>query len=216
MGWTSYHAEHYKKGTIDRKKECDEYWEGGLNRGHFKVLKSAMVGSTYYAAVQILKEYVGKDNDNNDIYKDVENGQVFGIIFLTSVNMKDYHNFSYKPMDETMGPYQYNCPIGILKLLPETDNEYAKEWRRKCYEQHDKNKNPDSLNKLPVGTVIKVIMPFNTKRCEEGQEVYLVKEDKIGKRTKWFMKDSYIYFTQGLMKTISEYNYEIVQRGGDK
>ena len=30
-----------------------------------------------------------------------------------------------------MHPYQYNCPISILNLLPETDSEYAKEWRRK-------------------------------------------------------------------------------------
>ena len=215
MGWTSQHADYYKKGIVDRKRECDAYWEEGLNRGHFKVLKSAMVGSTYYAAVQVLKEYVGKENEV-DIYKDIKNGPIFCVIFLTSVDMKDYYNFSYKPMDETMGPYQYKCPISILKLLPETDNEYAKEWRRKCYEQHDRNKNPNSLNKLPVGTVIKVIMPFDTRRCKEGQEVYLVKEDKIGKRIKWFMKDSYIYFTQGLMKSISEYGYEIIQRGGER
>ena len=57
MGWTSYNAQYYKNGTVDRKKECDEYWEGGLNRGHFKVLKSTMVGSTYYAAVKILKSF---------------------------------------------------------------------------------------------------------------------------------------------------------------
>lgn len=215
MGWTSTHADYYKKGTVDRKRECDAYWEEGLNRGHFKILKSSMVGSTYYAAVQVLKEYVGNENDV-DIYKNIENGPIFCVIFLTSVAMKDYYNFSYKPMDETMHPYQYNCPIGILKLLPETDNEYAKEWRKKCYEQYNKNKNPDSLKKLPVGTVIKVIMPFDTLRCKEGQEVYLVKEDKIGKRIKWFMKDSYIYFTQGLMKSISEYGYEIIQRGGER
>ena len=43
MGWTSFNAQYYKNGTVDRKKECDEYWEGGLNKGHFKVLKSAMI-----------------------------------------------------------------------------------------------------------------------------------------------------------------------------
>ena len=37
MGWTSQHADYYKKGTIDRKRECDAYWEEGLNKGHFKI-----------------------------------------------------------------------------------------------------------------------------------------------------------------------------------
>lgn len=23
MGWTSYHATHYKRGRVDRKAECD-------------------------------------------------------------------------------------------------------------------------------------------------------------------------------------------------
>ena len=55
MGWTSYHANYYKKnGEIDRKAECDAYWQEGLKRGHFKVLRSSMVGSTYYAAVKPL------------------------------------------------------------------------------------------------------------------------------------------------------------------
>ena len=48
MGWTSYHATHYSKtGTIDRKAECDGYFMEGLNRGHYRVEKSAMVGSVY-------------------------------------------------------------------------------------------------------------------------------------------------------------------------
>jgi hypothetical protein len=212
MGWISYQAQYYKNGTVDRKKECDEYWEGGLNRGHFKILKSTMVGSTYYAAVQVLKEYVGKDKDNNDIYKDVEDGQVFGIIFLTSINMKDYHNFSYKPMDETMGPHRYDCPISILRLLSETDNEYALKWRQKCWDNHNQKKNPNGIHKLPEDSVIKVIMPFDTTYCKEGQEVMLFKK-KWGKRSKWFMKNTNVYFTQGLMKCVTENGFEIIQRG---
>ncbi len=40
MGWTSYHATHYKPGgSIDRKAECDEYFMGGLNVGHYQILK---------------------------------------------------------------------------------------------------------------------------------------------------------------------------------
>ena len=136
MGWTSYHATHYKNGKIDRKAECDAYFMDGLNKGHFEVLKSAMVGSTYYAAVQGIVKNVGKNESGENIYEPLPENErtTFGIVFLTSTDRKDYFNFSYKEMSESMGPYSYDCPKGILDLLSPTDNEYANEWRKACYE----------------------------------------------------------------------------------
>ena len=78
-------------------------------------------------------------------------------------NMKDYYNFAYKDMDESYGPCQCDCPKGILDLLSPTENEYALQWRKACYENIVKKRNPNGFNKLPVGTVIKVVMPFDTK-----------------------------------------------------
>lgn len=49
MGWTEYVATQYKNGTVDRKAECDILFDGSKS----KVLKSRMVGSTYYAAIQV-------------------------------------------------------------------------------------------------------------------------------------------------------------------
>ena len=211
MGWTSYHATHYKKGKIDRKAECDAYFMEGLNKGHFNVLKSAMVGSTYYAAVQPMLKSNGKNENGEYIYEPIPENErtTFGIVFLTSADSKDYYNFSYKDMDESMGPYESECPKGILDLLSPTDNEYAKQWRARCYENIAKKKNPNSLNKLPEGTVIKVKLPFDTQRYSEGTEVTLTKR-KWGKQYKWFT--SYCYFTRGLMKAL-EGHYEIIQRG---
>lgn len=137
MGWTSYHASHYKNGKIDRKAECDAYFKEGLNQGHYKVLKSVMYGSVYYAAVQTLKKYIGKNEDGTFIYEDLPESEkrIFAVVFLTSIDEKDYYNFSYKDMDEACGPCAYDCPKSILKLLPETENEYALEWRKKCKEK---------------------------------------------------------------------------------
>lgn len=45
MGWTEYLATHYKNGTVNRKAECDVLFDNSKT----KVLKSRMVGSTYYA-----------------------------------------------------------------------------------------------------------------------------------------------------------------------
>ena len=104
MGWTGYHATHYKNGKVDRKAECDAYFMEGLNRGHFNVLKSSMVGSTYYAAVSPLKKSNGKDDNGNYIYVDIPENEriVFGVVFLTSTDAKDYYNFSYKDMGKLL------------------------------------------------------------------------------------------------------------------
>ena len=54
MGWTSYEATYFKKnGDIDRKAECDAYFMRD-NAGHYKVVKSSMKGTVYYAAVTTL------------------------------------------------------------------------------------------------------------------------------------------------------------------
>lgn len=221
MGWTSYRATHYKwvgKGTkrsyvVDRKAECDAYFMEGLNRGYYDVLKSSMVGNVYYAAVKPLQRY-SKDDDGNEIIVDIPTNEqrVFGVVFLTSTDSKDYFNFSYKEMDETVGPCYYDCPKGILDLLTPTDSEGANNWRAKCREQLEKKKNPNSLSKLPIGTLIKVTMPFDTKYFSEGKVVELQKRTNFGSdRTSWYA-NGYIRFTASLMKQLEEH-YEVIKRG---
>ena len=163
MGWCSYHAEHYKRSgknrVVDRKAECDAYFMDGLNKGHFKVLKSSMVGTTYYAAVKSLKKAI-KDKQGNIEYVDLpENEQgVWAAIFLTSTDMKDYYNFSYKDMDETCGPCHNECPISILKLLTKTESKYANDWRQACWDYHNKKKNNlNDISKLRVGSKVKFV-----------------------------------------------------------
>ena len=169
-----------------------------------------MVGSTYYGAIQRLVKYAGNNEKGERIYvpRSENEKSIFAAIFLTSTDAKDYYNFSYKEMDETVGPCYYDCPKGILDLLTPTNNEWANNWRTKCREQLEKKKNPNSLNKLPEGTVIQVTMPFDTRRYREGDVVKLTKA-KWGKRCKWFA--SSCYFTQGLMKSL-EGHYEIIKR----
>lgn len=211
MGWTSYHATHYKKGKIDRKAECDAYFMEGLNQGYYDVLKSSMVGSVYYAAVKPLKKYGGKGENDERIIVDIpiDEQRVIGVVFLTSTDSKDYFNFSYKEMSEASGPCYYDCPKGILDLLTPTDSEWANNWRTKCREELEKKKNPNSLSKLPEDTVIQVTMPFDTRFYKEGDVVKLTKV-KYGKRCKWFT--SHCYFTQSLMKQLEEH-YEVVKKG---
>lgn len=208
MGWTSYHVEptynsKIKKYTVDRKAECDKLFNTNMVSldnndviGKFEVLKSYMVGSTYYAAVKRTK--FATENEPED-------SLVFAAIVLTSVNNKDYYNFSYKDMDETVGPCQYGCPKSILDLLTPTKSKYANEWRERCYKVIEEKKNPNALGNLPVGSEIKYTN-------HNGEEVVLFKHSAAYqfKRSFWMLKNRYGYMSP---KQIPD-NYEVIKRGG--
>ena len=86
-----------------------------------RVLRSALVSMrTYYAAVEVLR--LDKPRE------------VFAVVCLVKYNPRDREGyiFGYKDMDETMGPYESECPVAVLDLLTPTDNQYALEWRARC------------------------------------------------------------------------------------
>jgi hypothetical protein len=195
MGWLEYHAEHYKNGKVDRKAEMDSKYNWEDESRKVEVLKSSMVGSTYYAAVKSFNKTNGYEC-------------VTAAICLTSTNNKDYYNFAYKGMDESCGPYRYDCPKGILDLLTPTENEFAKEWRKACYENLAKKKNPNSLGRLPVGSKIKYTLPYDTTHRKAGTELILTKVQKAWSNRSYWTDYYYRYSS----KMIGD-NYEIIQRG---
>ncbi len=90
------------------------------------VLKSKIVrNSVYYAAVERLI------SDNSD-------HEVFALICLIHYDRHDHDGyiFGYKDMDESMQPYEYDCPESILKLLTQTESANALAWRAKCRERN--------------------------------------------------------------------------------
>lgn len=164
MGWTGYYATHYKgNGSIDRKAECDAYFERSPEV--YKILKSSMVGTVYYAAIQKIGKYESVDENGKWTCKPIENPYTFAAVFLTQVNGNE---FMYKDMDETVGPFQRDCPASILNLLSPTDDEYSLKWRKGCRENIEKKKDPNALANLPIGAEIKYV---NWK----GDEIRLVK-----------------------------------------
>lgn len=207
MGWTSYHATHYKKGKVDRKVECDTYFMEGLNKGHFKVLKSSINGRVYYAAVKNLTKYIGQDEDGKDIYVPEENGRVWAAVFLTSVDNRSYYNFSYKPMDESCGPGYYDCPASILKLLDKTDNDYATEWRNHCWENIQEKKNQNALHNLPIGSKIEFKSENDmASGIKKGDTVCLVKYKNSRKNSKAFWANGHYRWSSRLIPK----NYRVI------
>lgn len=206
MGWTSYHVEPmYKNGkrVIDRKVECDNTcnWtyrdENGKLLSKGEVLKSAMVGSTHYAAVRVTK-YAADEVP--------EFTRVYAAVTLTYVDNEHWHNFGYKPMSESMGPYQCKCPKSILDLLSPTDNEYALAWRENCRRNIEEKKNPDTPTNLPIGSIIRF-------KRSDGTEVEIFKSKPMYqfKRPFWKVCRKAEYVPASRIPK----EYEIIRRGGN-
>ena len=162
MGWDESFAHHWKNGKIDRKAECDARFTFKTEKQEVSVLKSSMVGSTYYAAVQV---------------KTPEETTVIGGVILTGIRGP---YIAMKVLEETCGPTERKCPKSILKLLTPTQSEWANEWRRDCLAYHDKKerekKDKFSLKNLPIGTTIDFIAPYDTSACKKGEHVFLEKK----------------------------------------
>lgn len=184
MGWTSYEATYFKKnGDIDRKAECDAYFMRD-NAGHYKVLKSSMKGTVYYAAVTTLTKYIGKDENGKSMYESIpeDKQEVWADVFLTRTEEGRY--FHYKDQDETAGPYEDHCPKCILDLLSNTDHELALDWRKRCRKNIQKSNKLSKLDRLKNGSVIRFpsILSF-TNGINVGDEMTLTKINR-----KWIYK----------------------------
>lgn len=188
MGWTSHHATFYKNGKVDRKAECDAYFD----QPGYEVVKSAMVGSVYYAAIRTTRKIVYDENDKPLMNEDgsyvredipVFEQPVWAAVFLTSTRIDDdpYFNFSYKDLDESMKPCECDCPVSILDLLTEPSNEWARQWREECRARAKAKKEGNWLDKLPVGSKVRF--------TGNGQDIILTKHAPAFQFKTWFWYD---------------------------
>lgn len=79
-------------------------------------------------------------------------GQGIVAIVILLYWKNDYYNLMYKEMDEFTGPYAYQCPERILKLLSPTDNVNALRWREGCWKRINEIKRAP---KIKIGATIK-------------------------------------------------------------
>lgn len=162
MGWTWQCAKFYdRKGNIDRKAECDDLytWNNEETGDKCRVLKSAMVGATWYGACE-------RTRPGQEPY-------VFAGVCLTSVDCHAGFDFGYKDMDESEGPCERDCPLSILKLLSPCDHEWALVWRKDCRENAAKKaaakKDLNGLRNLPLGAKITVQKRGHSIVLEKGR-----------------------------------------------
>ena len=189
MGWDYTHATHYtKNGAVDRKAEVDEHFNWSNNTKKVEVVRSCMVGSTYYAAVKITTLSTGES-------------ETTAAVALTHTDSRDYFNFGVKTMNESMGPGEDNCPASILSLLSPTTNEYALAWRERCRTNIEKKKDPHALKNLPTGAVIRFVR-------HNGKTVELLKHPAAYqfKRSFWYNQEDNTYTPVTRIPS----NYEVV------
>lgn len=148
MGWTSF----YVDGKVDRKEECrrefSKYPEWAT------ILKDAMVGTTYYAAMKM-----------------TATEEVFCLVVLTSIRDGQ---FFYKDMTDTMGPSECHCPVGIIKLLTPTDSQYANEWRQDCIDNAKAKANTTKKEAYYIATKDGFVERFGKKECFYSTEEFPV------------------------------------------
>ena len=139
MGWTTTYK---PKGetVLDFFNSTGVFTWSDDNPNKYRVLDSAVVKfNTFYAAIEQTHRETGERN-------------VWAAVILIRRYSKDMHNFGWKGMSESAGPFASECPERILKLLTPTDSENANDWRKRCWanvEYHKARKN------LPNGTVLK-------------------------------------------------------------
>lgn len=144
------------------------------------------------AMVSMKTIYAAVERTTTDGQRDVW-AAVFAIDFRTS---KEHGykstSFGYKDMDETMGPFERNCPERILNLLTPTNNLNANEWRASCRRNIELRKARSVSN----GQHIKFDRPI---RFSNGLEAQIFRVHTGGNRVRFEAIDDYGYhrfFTQ--------------------
>lgn len=165
MGFTCVHI-HSTKDQDAMKDEIRNLYDWEDDDKIIRPLKLSKVGSVIYVAVEVTSK---KDKTRD----------VIASVVKTSIDNSDYFNFCYKTMSEDVAPYFYDCPISILKTLTETDSEWANEWRKKCYENHEAKKaNKDKFANVVEGTVVKFKTPLDFSNGDKIDTFVLIDKRK--------------------------------------
>lgn len=131
MGWT---------GMFDWSS-CEKNWEI-LNREFFGC------GERKFEALK----WSGNGGHTWCLYRNKETNTIYAMVVLCSRDKKR-HEFAYKEIELSMGPYEYDMPSSWIPLIKDTykDEQYAQDWFKRREEFMAKKKE----NKFEVGNVLK-------------------------------------------------------------
>lgn len=134
MGWTSYHKPVNVSTREALQKELT--WNHLPEDERRSIVHAANRGNVHCFAVRYPPAAVAKYNMTRDFQPEKDGSIVSCLVFLTRTDSKDYYNFSYKDMDECMGPNDPG-PVSVLKYLSpiigdSQSAQWARNWRERC------------------------------------------------------------------------------------
>lgn len=123
MGWYSHYLWDRKDDVI---RHLDEDFTNNV-----KLVRSSTVGNNHWQLIEITDGDLKSER----------------FINLNMLSKSPNGSWGYKPIDETMGPVEVNCPVTILNQATETSNETAKKWRKAAYAHHEETKQIRAIRK---------------------------------------------------------------------
>jgi hypothetical protein len=118
MGWWS-------EPSVTSRKEMIEKVSKGSIRHCYR-------GGPGSGVVWSVREFYPVDNQGIHIH---DKDQVTRYIACDLIQYRE-QEWWHKPMDETVGPYYYSCPLSYLNIVSKPLNEWSKEWREKVKMYH--------------------------------------------------------------------------------
>ena len=128
MGWTSFQAPAGKR--------------------HVEILRAEMPSLTW----------LDWEDVGGTIYAAVTHPKIDGVFALVVLIERRGGQFAYKDMDESMGPYESECPARILNKLTADANDYAREWRARCW-KHANAQNGETLTNVRYDSATMAYLP---------------------------------------------------------
>lgn len=139
MGWTWTHKDKGVKVRDFLRREFEQDYIPGQKTG-FKVLTDTATLTEYYAIIERTDRETGVP-------------ERFCLVCLVR-HCRDHHNFGWKDMEESSGPYVIP-PRSFFKtleeMIPEPDGQWGREWRERCRAHYARL---DALPKFAIGDEI--------------------------------------------------------------
>jgi len=123
MGWSFANDRSVGKNEIVASFRKPGFWSQGTD-----VIKDSVVGNHYWAVIQRA------------------DGERF--IFLAMMQPGSPGlGWGYKDLDESMHPYYYDCPLGLLALAGPTSSKSAQDWRAGVRDFHESRRKRQAVAK---------------------------------------------------------------------
>jgi hypothetical protein len=113
MGW--YFSNQTRSELIRELTQSNE-----TERAYAEVIAHTLRGNVLWSVVKVTPQVEG-------VYRDLKPGESICYI-RCDLLQRDDSGWGYKPMDESMHPYYYTCPLSYLGMAP----EQSREWRKAC------------------------------------------------------------------------------------